>query len=266
MVHVVGIPFDKKSSFLKGAARAPAAIREVLLDGSSSLLSESGHHMIDDIGMVIQEDLKVDTYQDIFDELQKLDLQQTHIFIGGDHSISYPTVQAVSKTKGAFDILHFDAHTDLYDIYEDDPYSHACPFARIMEEGTVQRLVQVGIRTMNPHQLAQVEKFGVEVINMQQISEAMTLTFKRPLYISIDVDVFDPAHAPGVSHYEPGGMTPRQVISILQQISAPIVGGDIVELNPVRDTNGMTAHLSAKLLKELASAIHRGKGRLYMNI
>jgi len=152
MIHVVGIPFDNKSSFLKGAKAGPEAIRTALFDGSSGMLTESGHHLVDEIGLTFLDDLLVDSYDDIFSILENLSLQNPHIFLGGDHSISYPTVQAVSKSKGVCDILHFDAHTDLYDIYEGDRFSHACPFARIMEEGQIQRLVQVGIRTINQHQ------------------------------------------------------------------------------------------------------------------
>ncbi len=257
MINVIGIPFDDKSSFLKGPKDAPAAIRQVLFDGSSSLLTEEGHHLYDDLGLQMHDDLVVKTYEDIFQELTKLDVTRPYIFIGGDHSISYPTVQALSKEHKNFDLLHFDAHTDLYDSYDGDPYSHACPFARIMEEGKVQRLIQVGIRTLSAHQMDQIRRFEVEVIMMKDLEQLATLAFHRPLYISIDLDVFDPAYAPGVSHYEPGGMSPRQVISMLQKITVPIISGDIVELNPLRDHHNMTAHLGAKLLKELAAAIHR---------
>jgi arginase family enzyme len=111
-------------------------------------------------------------------------------------------------------------------------------------------LTQVGIRTLNTHQREQAQKFGVEIIEMKDFKNGQTLDLKGPLYISIDLDGFDPAFAPGVSHHEPGGLSTRAVLNLLQQIQVPIVGMDIVELNPTRDWHGMTAMLAAKLLRE----------------
>ena len=123
-----------------------------------------------------------------------------------------------------------------------------------MEEKLIARLVQVGIRTMNDHHRSQVEKFGVEVIEMRQLSDSFILKFDSPLYISFDMDVLDPAFASGVSHYEPGGLSTRQVISIIHSLNAKVVGADIVEFNPRRDPLGITAMAAAKILKEIAGA------------
>jgi arginase family enzyme len=147
--------------------------------------------------------------------------------------------------------LHLDAHPDLYDELEGNRYSHACPFARIMEEDLVVRLVQVGIRTMNPHQRAQAERFGVEVIEMRDWPPGPVFDFDGPVYLSLDLDVLDPAFAPGTSHHEPGGLSTREVLGLVQNLRAPIVGADIVELNPVRDPVGITAMAAAKLMKEV---------------
>jgi arginase family enzyme len=120
-----------------------------------------------------------------------------------------------------------------------------------MEERLVRRLVQVGIRTLNPHQRQQAEKFGVEVIEMRSFSAFRVDQLSAPLYISLDLDALDPAFAPGVSHYEPGGLTTRQVLDLLQQAPGPIVGADIVEYNPIRDPQDITAMLASKFTKEL---------------
>ena len=105
---------------------------------------------------------------------------------------------------------------------------------------------------MNGHQRTQAERFGVEVMEMKNWNDDNSLKFDAPLYISLDLDVLDPAFAPGISHYEPGGMSTRQVISIIQNVKAPhIIGADIVELNPLRDPTGVTAIVAAKLLKEI---------------
>ena len=119
-----------------------------------------------------------------------------------------------------------------------------------MEKDLASRLVQVGIRSINPHGREQAEKFGVEIHEMKQgIPEK--LEFDGPVYLSLDIDCLDPAFAPGVSHYEPGGMSVRQVIDVIQNFSGQLVGADIVEYNPTRDFNGMTSIVCGKFLKEI---------------
>ena len=153
-------------------------------------------------------------------------------------------------------ILHFDAHPDLYHDYQGNPFSHASVFSQIMESRLVDRLVQVGVRTVNDHQREQAEKYGVEMIEMKDWKDNINLKFKGPLYISFDMDVLDPAFAPGVSHFEPGGLTTRQVIKLIQDLKVTeIVGADIVELNPRRDPSGVTAMTAAKILKEITARI-----------
>jgi agmatinase len=195
------------------------------------------------------------TITEYFD-IEKISLEnarekQRILTLGGDHSISFPVVKAAQATHGDFDILHIDAHADLYHEFEGDPYSHACPFARIMENGLAQRLVQVGIRTLNDHQREQTQKYGVEVHEMKDWEHFEMPHFERPIYLSLDLDGLDPAFAPGVSHHEPGGLTTREVISIIHSLNVPIIGADIVEYNPDRDNKGQTAHVAAKLLKEI---------------
>jgi arginase family enzyme len=157
----------------------------------------------------------------------------------------------VAASHKNLNILHLDAHADLYDDFEGNPHSHASPFARILEQGLAQRLVQVGIRTLNPHQREQAKRFGVEIIEMKDWKDSHVFSFDGPLYISLDIDALDPTFAPGVSHYEPGGFSTRQVLNIIQNLKANIVGADIVELNPSRDIHNMTAMTAVKFLKEL---------------
>jgi agmatinase len=172
--------------------------------------------------------------------------------LGGDHAITFPVVKALTDAHEALTILHLDAHPDLYDSYDGSRYSHACPFARIMETGRVKRLIQVGVRGMNDQQRRQVEKFGVTCIEMKDYRSKNPIQIEGPVYISLDMDVLDPAYAPGVSHHEPGGMSTRKVLRLIQSLKNPIVGADIVEYNPDRDVNGMTAAVAAKFLKEIA--------------
>jgi agmatinase len=177
--------------------------------------------------------------------------------LGGDHSVSFPIVAALARIHGPLNLLHFDAHPDLYDNYQGDPHSHASPFARIMEAGVARRLVQVGIRTLNAHQSEQARRFGVEMVQMCGFSPAAIPLLDPPLYICFDLDALDPSAAPGVSHYEPGGLTVREVVAVLSRQQAHLVGADVVEFNPVRDVHGMTAVVCAKLIRELAALAAR---------
>lgn len=258
-VAIIGLPFDEKSSFLKGPSEAPQKIRAALNSPSSTLWTEMGLNLgeksiFSDFGDV---DFMSSggPFSDIEEAVSLILKKDFHpIVLGGDHSITYPVIRAFGERFKDLSILQFDAHPDLYAELDGDRYSHACPFARIMEEKLIARLVQVGIRTMNDHHRSQVEKFGVEVIEMRQLSDSFILKFDSPLYISFDMDVLDPAFASGVSHYEPGGLSTRQVISIIHSLNAKVVGADIVEFNPRRDPLGITAMAAAKILKEIAGA------------
>ena len=173
--------------------------------------------------------------------------------LGGDHSISYPVINAVATQHPGLNILHLDAHADLYDNFDDNPYSHASPFARLMETGKINSLIQVGIRTLNQHQRAQAERFGIQIIEMKDFHFDFLNRLKTPLYLSLDLDALDPAYAPGVSHHEPGGMSTRSVIDLIQKIPVQLVGADIVEYNPMRDLHQMTGMVAYKMMKELIS-------------
>ncbi|MGB5236451.1 MAG: agmatinase family protein [Flavobacteriaceae bacterium] len=248
-----GIAYDDKSSFMKGTAQAPPLIRECYHSASANYYAENGMEIIPGI-FNDSGDLNPGEYFDVETFTRNnLNKQFNIITLGGDHSITFPVFRAFHELKGPVDILHIDAHADLYDEFEGDRYSHACPFARIMEEGLCSRLVQVGIRTMTRHQHEQAAKFSVEVIPAAGFSQASLPEFKTPLYLSLDMDALDPAYAPGISHYEPGGLTSRQVLDIIQQINVPLVGADIVEYNPTRDINRMTGMLCAKFLKEISA-------------
>ncbi len=175
------------------------------------------------------------------------------ICLGGDHAITHPIMRAVRKHHPrGLTILHIDAHPDIYHAYQGNPRSHTSPFARIMEEKLADRLIQVGLRTINDHHRDQFKRFGVEVIEAGSCGEDLRVEVDTPVYVSMDMDALDPAYAPGVSHREPGGLSPRQVINLLHTIDQPIVAADIVEYNPRCDISNVTATVAAKLLKEIA--------------
>ena len=175
------------------------------------------------------------------------------ISLGGDHSITYPIVRAFARKYNNLSILHFDAHPDIYDSYQGNRNSHASPFARIMEQKLAKRLVQVGIRTTTAHQREQIRKFGVESLEMRHLIGHVQLEFDSPVYISFDIDALDPAFAPGVSHREPGGLSTRQAIDLIQRLKGRVIGADIVEFNPRMDPLHVTGTVCAKILKEIAA-------------
>ena len=250
-ICIQGIKFDEKSSYQKGPKLAPALIREALHSGSLNMFAENGIS-IESPSIVDKGDFEISAYFDIEEITKKhLNLGGKIFTLGGDHSITYHIIKAHQTKYSKLDILHIDAHADLYNDYEGDKYSHACPFARIMENKLAVKLVQVGIRTLNTHQAEQAEKYKVEIHQMKNLDVSTLSKFKNPLYVSLDMDAFDPAFAPGVSHHEPGGLTSRQVIDLIQNIDVEIIGADIVEYNPKRDFQNMTAFLAAKMMKEI---------------
>lgn len=259
---MLGVPFDAHSSFMRGPALAPAAVRKVLDSGASNMTAENGFvldaaHNWSDAGDVPCNN-NAEDFEKITTRVREL-LQSGErvLSIGGDHSVSYPIMQAYARvfaqTGQGLCVLHLDAHPDLYDELDGNQLSHASPFARIMEDRLAKHLVQVGIRTMNAHQLEQAEHFRVEVHEANRWRPETALGISGPLYLSIDIDVLDPAFAPGVSHHEPGGLSVRDVLGIIQAIDVPLVGADIVEYNPSRDINDMTAAVCAKLIKEVSA-------------
>lgn len=254
-IAVIGAPFDANSSFLRGPAQAPPLIIDALHSPSANMWTENGigldandrWHILPDIE--IQDTTGFDQIETAVSAL--LQQKQRVITLGGDHAITLATIRAYAKFYDTLSILQIDAHPDLYDELDGNRTSHACPFARIMEEKLVGRLVQVGIRTITGHQREQADKFGVEIIEMREIQKTKELAFDTPLYLTLDLDALDPAFAPGVSHHEPGGLSTRAVLTLIQSIQAPLVGADIVEYNPERDINGVTGMTAAKLLKEI---------------
>ena len=255
---IIGIRYDENSSFTKGAADAPPQIRAALRSDAWNLTSENGTDLSDDsiffdagdiepvAGSEMSALIENSLYTLIADGLMPISL-------GGDHSITYPIVRAFARKYNNLSILHFDAHPDIYDNYQGNRNSHASPFARIMEQKLVKRLVQVGIRTFTADQHEQVRKFGVESIEMRNITPDLQLEFDSPVYISFDVDALDPAFAPGVSHREPGGLSTRQAIDLIQRLKGKVVGADIVEFNPRMDPLHVTGTVCAKIFKEIAA-------------
>jgi agmatinase len=256
--QLIGIPYDASSSFLRGAAAAPPLIRAALRSPSVNSFTERGADLsqLADAGDVAIADDAAAARAQIQSGIEQVMARGFGpIALGGDHSITYPIMRAMAKRHRSITILHVDAHGDLYDEFDGDRFSHACPFARIMEEGLCERLVQVGIRTLTPDQRGQIKKFGVDTLEMQHFAAGARPAVSGAVYLSIDLDGIDPAFAPGVSHREPGGLSVREVIAMIQGLAGPIVGADVVEFNPAQDLGGVTAAVAAKVVREIAGGM-----------
>lgn len=256
-LSLLGIPNDDNSSFMKGASDAPALIRRELHSDAHSIWSETGVDLGASGRLIDHGDIRFDSACDPWDLIEQnveraMEPGDPLICLGGDHAITHPILRAVRRRYPKLTILHIDAHPDIYHAYQGNPRSHTSPFARIMEEHLADRLIQVGLRTVNDHHRDQFKRFGVETIEAGRWSDTRLLEITTPVYISMDIDGLDPAYAPGVSHREPGGPSPRQVIDLIQTIDQRIVGADIVEYNPRCDVSNLTATVAAKLLKEIA--------------
>ena len=255
---IIGIRYDENSSFTKGAADAPPQIRAALRSDAWNLTSENGTDLSEESMFFDAGDIEPVGGSDMLTLIENsiytlIGDGLTPISLGGDHSITHPIVRAFARKYKDLNILHFDAHPDIYDSYQGNRNSHASPFARIMEQKLVKRLVQVGVRTFTAHQREQIRRFGVESIEMRNVTPDLQLEFDSPVYISFDVDALDPAFAPGVSHREPGGLSTRQAIDLIQRLKGKVVGADIVEFNPRMDPLHVTGTVCAKIFKEIAA-------------
>jgi len=262
---LVGVPWDGNSSFQRGPALAPAVIRAALHSESSNSWNEDVvdvARILADAGDMVLEG-QADPHGVI--EARAAELRSrgiAPIFLGGDHSISWALVRGYGRGVSPLTVLHVDAHPDLYDSFDHDPHSHASPFARVMEERAASRLVQLGIRTLNRHQQEQATRFGVEMLTMRAGLDAMVAAARRlegPVYLSVDLDVLDPAFAPGIGHPEPGGLSTRELLTIIQAIpDGRLIAADVVELNPLNDLRDLTARVAAKVVKEVVGRLMGG--------
>lgn len=261
--QLIGLPYDASSSFLRGSAAGPPVIRQAIWSSAGNKFTENGSDLsgLTDAGDLTLSETPAKAREQIEMGIGALLAGGFQpIALGGDHSVTYPILRAVTAERPTLTILHIDAHGDLYDEFEGDRYSHACPFARILDDCPGVSLVQVGIRTLTPHQRDQIARFGVNCIEMRHFANGARPAVDGPVYISVDIDGLDPAFAPGVSHREPGGLSVRDVLAMVHQLRGLIVGADIVEFNPSQDINGVTAGVTAKIVREIAGQMLGGTG------
>ena len=198
MISIIEIPTDINSSFALGASKGPPIIKIQFNSEATNNFSENGF----DLGrkgnwtnIKNLNDVDGDITFKLISKTIETELHKSRycISIGGDHSITYPIIAAYHKFFPKINIVHFDAHPDLYETFDNNPFSHASPFARIMENNLATSLTQFGIRTMNDHQKEQATRFNVNVVPINKSPRDVELKFSEPVYISIDLDGLDPA-------------------------------------------------------------------------
>jgi agmatinase len=271
-ILVLGIPWDKSSSYRLGAENGPNYIRKATSSKIYNNFTELGIDLsqrwnISDLG-------NIDTKSKILDDIRtsicrRLDEKwkgEPILFLGGDHLVTYLCLHALKpKNTG---IIYFDAHPDLYDSYENDRYSHACVLRRVFDTTEIlpEDVVQIGIRASTKQQSDFSEKNDVlvytrkkiESIGYNTIGEQVKKKFGHleQIYVSFDLDVLDPAYAPGVGNPEPGGLSTSNIIDLIHELGGlPIKFFDIVEINPDYDKSNITGYLAAKIIKEMLGII-----------
>ena len=276
-VAVLGVPFDSGVSYRPGARFGPAHIRQ------SSRLLRPYNPALDVSPFAAQQvvdagDLPVNPFniQQAISEIERgaaelADAGARLLVLGGDHTVALPLLRTMHARHGPLAVLHFDAHLDTWDTYFGEPYTHGTPFRRAAEEGLLdsEHCLHIGIRgplyhdrdlpesaglgfaTIHAHEL---DRLGIDGV----IERMRDRLGDRPVYVSVDIDVLDPAHAPGTGTPEAGGLTSRELLGILRGLAgAELVSADIVEVSPPYDHAELTGIAAAHVGYELLSVLAR---------
>ena len=275
---VAGVPFDSGTSYRPGARFGPSAVRQ----GSRLLrpwhpglrVAPFGTQQVADAG---------DIAGNPFDSKEAVDQIEAAaagllagaaqlLAIGGDHTIAYPLLRVTRQRFGPVALVHFDAHLDTWQTYFGAPLTHGTPFRRAAEEGLFleEHSIHVGIRgpLYAPSDLEEDAELGFQIVSAMETErigiDGVTAAILervsgRPVYVSVDIDVLDPAHAPGTGTPEAGGLTSREVLGILRGLAGtPLVGADVVEVAPAYDHAEMTAVAAAHICYELLALMALG--------
>lgn len=271
-IAVIGVPFDSGVTYRPGARFGPAAIRQAsrLLKPYHPALEVSpfATAQVVDAGDIAANPFDITTaVEQIKDGVLGLvtSPEQRFVLLGGDHTIALPALQAVNELHGPVALVHFDAHLDTWDTYFGAPITHGTPFRRASEEGLIDLTASCHVGTRGPlyskQDLEDDERLGFSIVSSEYIEEhgveagiarILQRIGDKPLYVSIDIDVLDPAHAPGTGTPEAGGLTSRELLRILRALSSQnIVGADVVEVSPAYDHAQMTGIAASHVVYEL---------------
>lgn len=264
-IVIIGAPMDFTVSFRPGTRQGPQRIRQV-------------SHGLEEYSVDLDQDLADYSYYDAGDailpfgavqeSLRRIGLVTAEILaggkfplvLGGEHLISYASIKEVASANPGLVVIHFDAHTDLRDEYYGERFSHATVMRRVVELIGGENLYQFGIRsgTRDEFDFAR-RKCNIFVDKVvEPLIEILPLIKGRPVYVSLDIDVVDPAYAPGTGTPEPGGCTVREIMRAVHLLGElDVVGFDLVEVSPLYDPSERTALLAAKIVRETILTLDR---------
>lgn len=274
-IAVVGVPFDTGVSYRPGARFGPAALREgsrLLRPYNPGLdVSPFAAAQVVDAGDIAVNPFNIgEAIERVQQEVESLSASGTRLVtIGGDHTIALPLLRAAARKHGPVALLHFDAHLDTWDTYFGEPYTHGTPFRRAAEEGILDTSALCHVGTRGPlygrADLDEDKRLGFGIVTsgdvlrrgvQETIDSLRDRIGDRPLYVSVDIDVLDPAHAPGTGTPEAGGMTSRELLEILRGLrGCNLVGGDVVELAPAYDHAEITAIAASHVAYDLVTLL-----------
>jgi len=269
-VALVGVPFDGGTTYRPGPRFGPRNIRaqSAIIRPWNPVLKVNpfAKFRVADFGDLPVNPLSIeDTFHRIEDGVRPLhEAGARCLCVGGDHSISLPLLRAAEKKYGPVSLIQFDAHNDLWDEYFGSKYSHGTPFRRAFEEGLLKdgEVLQVGLRgqVYGADDFDFAREHKVKMVTAEEFHAKGIITVKKhlrafrgkPVYVTLDIDVVDPAYAPGTGTPQVGGLTSIQILELVRALRGlRIVGGDLVEVSPPYDTGEITSLLAANLLFEM---------------
>jgi agmatinase len=271
---VLGIPYDRSASTRYGASDAPERIRYFShhLTPFTEDRTRLGHLSVCDLG-----DIAIDDQVKDFEQVRETiaSLPNIPILLGGDHSVTIPIFQGQRQRFAGkrLGVLWVDAHPDLCDVFDDSPMSHACVLRRGIEAGIEQRdICMVGLRSWEAPEVDYIDNSQLNVYPMPLVAErgisAIAAEVRQKLaacdavHISLDIDCLDPAAAPGTGIPDAGGMTMREVLTLLKAMQGlPLVGLDVVEVSPPIDPSEATVFAAMKIIMEFMGVIARGQAK-----
>jgi agmatinase len=280
-VAILGVPFDSGTSYRPGARFGPQAIRQASRHLRYNFHPAYNSEPFREIQVADAGDVACNPYHidEAIGQIQQaasdlLDKAGHVISLGGDHTIAVPLLRAMHARHGPVALVHFDAHLDTWDTYFGAPYTHGTPFRRAAEEGLFDddSSMHVGIRgpLYSSEDLARDAELGFRIVHCDELEKEGPEHVARrirervgdaPLYLSIDIDVLDPAHAPGTGTPEVAGLTSRELVNILRGLQGlNLVGGDVVEVAPAYDHAEITSLAAATVAFEMINLILRGRG------
>lgn len=261
-VVLYGMPMDWTVSYRPGSRFAPSRIREVsigLEEYSLYLdreLEEVAYFDAGDIPLPFgNAQRSLDMIEEYIDGL--LNDGKKPLGMGGEHLVSWPVMKSVAKKHKDLAIIHFDAHTDLRTEYEGEPLSHSTPIRKIAEHIGPSNVYSFGIRSGMKEEFQWAKEQGMHISKfevLEPLKEILPTLNGRPVYVTIDIDVLDPAHAPGTGTVDCGGITSKELLASIHAIARSnvhVVGADLVEVAPIYDNSEQTVNTASKLIREM---------------